>query len=30
MRDYLLVYEIKEDEIIVLSILDSRRNPRSA
>jgi len=27
IRDYLLIYEIKENEIIVLSIWDSRRNP---
>lgn len=29
IRNYLLIYEIKQNEIIVLSIWDSRRNPTS-
>ena len=27
LRDYLIIYEITEDEIIVLSIWDCRQNP---
>ena len=29
IRDYLLIYEMKENEIIVLSIWDGRRNPKN-
>ena len=30
VRDYLLFYEEREDEIIILSIWDNRRNPDEA